>query len=156
MPSSTQLTHNLIDVAMGRKPADRVLRKVTWVCVQSWELVPESDISIINMAIVANKLSEIGGGQVVVNKRKVIGLIELSTSGLMSVEKAGKVAKIASTILEVFRACGSTLTKPNMTMSLLAWVVSPPKCASLTTAWQMWATSLLDRSVKVPLNRSKL
>jgi len=135
MPSSTQLTHNLIDVAMGRKPADRVLRRGTWVCVQSCELMPETEISKINMAIAANKLSEIGGDQVVVNKRKVIGLIELPIGGLMSVEKAGKVAKIASTILEAFRACVSTLTKPNMTMRLLAWVVSPPKCTSLTTAW---------------------
>ena len=46
MPSSTQLTSNLIDVAMGRKPADLVLREGTWVCVQSGEFVPDTDIAI--------------------------------------------------------------------------------------------------------------
>jgi len=44
MPFSIKLTTNLIDVAMGRKPADLVLRKVTWVCVQSGEF--EHDINI--------------------------------------------------------------------------------------------------------------
>ena len=46
MPSSIQLTHNLIDVAMGRKPADLVLRKGTLVCVQTGEFVPDTDIAI--------------------------------------------------------------------------------------------------------------
>jgi adenine deaminase len=46
MASSIQLTRNLIDVAMGRKPADMVLRKGTWVCVQSGEFVPDTDIAI--------------------------------------------------------------------------------------------------------------
>ncbi len=78
-----------------------------------------------DMAIAANKLAEIGGGQVVVKKGKIIGLIELTIGGLMSTEKAGKVAKKANTILEGFRSCGSTLNNPNMTMSLLALVVIP-------------------------------
>jgi adenine deaminase len=33
MPAT--FTKNLIDVAMGRVPADLVIRKGTWVCVQS-------------------------------------------------------------------------------------------------------------------------
>jgi adenine deaminase len=40
------LTHTLIDVSMGRQPADLVLRKGTWVCVQSGELIPETDVAI--------------------------------------------------------------------------------------------------------------
>ncbi len=39
-------TRTLIDTAMGRKPADLVLRKGTWVCVQSGEFVPDTDIAI--------------------------------------------------------------------------------------------------------------
>jgi adenine deaminase len=39
-------TRALIDTAMGRKPADLVLRKGTWVCVQSGEFVPDTDIAI--------------------------------------------------------------------------------------------------------------
>ncbi len=78
-----------------------------------------------DMAIAANKLAETGGGQVVVKSGKVIGLVELTIGGLMSTEKAEKVAKKANTILEGFRACGCTLNNPNMTMSLLALVVIP-------------------------------
>jgi adenine deaminase len=78
-----------------------------------------------DMAIAANKLAEIGGGQVVVKKGEIIGLVELVIGGLMSTEKAEMVAHKADTILEGFRNCGSTLNSPNMTMSLLALVVIP-------------------------------
>lgn len=44
MPAS--LTKILIDVAMGRVPADLVIRNGQWVCVQSGEIVPETDIAI--------------------------------------------------------------------------------------------------------------
>src|SRR5512140_1490427 len=46
MSPSTQPTQNLIDVAMGRQPADIVVLKGTWVCVQSGEFVPDTDVSI--------------------------------------------------------------------------------------------------------------
>ncbi|MBN1665838.1 MAG: adenine deaminase [Anaerolineales bacterium] len=42
----TQRTQRLVDVAMGRQPADLVIRKGRWVCVQSGEIVPETDIAI--------------------------------------------------------------------------------------------------------------
>jgi len=70
-------------------------------------------------------LAEIGGGQVVVKKGEIIGLVELAIGGLMSAEKAEIVAQKADTILEGFRTCGCTLNSPNMTMSLLALVVIP-------------------------------
>jgi adenine deaminase len=78
-----------------------------------------------DMAIAANKLAEVGGGQVVVKKGKIIGLIELTFAGLMSTGAAASVAKKAETILEGFRRCGCGLNNPNMTMSLLALVVIP-------------------------------
>jgi adenine deaminase len=78
-----------------------------------------------DMALAANKLAETGGGQVVVKEGKVIGLIELPLGGLMSVERADKVAKKAATILDGFRACGCQLNNPNMNLSLLALVVIP-------------------------------
>jgi adenine deaminase len=78
-----------------------------------------------DMAMAANKLAETGGGQVVVKNGKITGLVELSIGGLMSTERAEKVAQKANTILEGFRACGSGLNNPNMTMSLLALVVIP-------------------------------
>ena len=46
MPSSTKLTHSLIDVAMGRAPADLVIRAGQWVSVQSGEIIPGTDIAI--------------------------------------------------------------------------------------------------------------
>jgi adenine deaminase len=77
------------------------------------------------MAMAANKLVDTGGGQVVMKNSKMIGLVELAIGGLMSTEKADKVAQKANTILEGFRACGCALNNPNMTMSLLALVVIP-------------------------------
>jgi adenine deaminase len=46
MPTSIEQTRTLIDVAMGRKPADLVLRKGIWVCVQSGEFVPDTDVAV--------------------------------------------------------------------------------------------------------------
>ena len=47
MPASIALTRSLVDVAMGRKPAEMVIRKGQWVCVQSGEIIPGTDIAII-------------------------------------------------------------------------------------------------------------
>ena len=47
MPASIELTRSLVDVAMGRKPADLVIRKGKWVSVQSGEIIPDTDIAIV-------------------------------------------------------------------------------------------------------------
>jgi adenine deaminase len=78
-----------------------------------------------DMAIAVNKLIEVGGGQVVVKKGKVIGLVELGIAGLMSNKRADVVAKKAETVLAGFRSCGCKLNNPNMQLSLLALVVIP-------------------------------
>jgi adenine deaminase len=78
-----------------------------------------------DMALAANRLAEIGGGQVVVREGKVVGQVELAIGGLMSSEPAAKVAEKADSILAGFRLCGCRLNNPNMTMSLLALVVIP-------------------------------
>jgi adenine deaminase len=46
MPSSTKLTHALVNTAMGRTPADLVIRNGQWVSVQSGEIIPNTDIAI--------------------------------------------------------------------------------------------------------------
>ena len=51
MPSSTKLTRALVDVAMGRVPADLVILNGNWVSVQSGEIIPASDIAIKNRHI---------------------------------------------------------------------------------------------------------
>jgi adenine deaminase len=78
-----------------------------------------------DMAIAANKLAEVGGGQVVVKDGRVIGLVELQIAGLMSTEHVTAVAKKAARLLDAFKACGCTLNNPNMQLSLLALVVIP-------------------------------
>jgi adenine deaminase len=78
-----------------------------------------------DMAIAANELARIGGGQVVIRDGKVFGRVELPIAGLMSMEHAEIVARKAGTVLDGFKACGCTLNNPNMQLSLLALVVIP-------------------------------
>jgi len=61
------------------------------------------------MAIAANHLAEIGGGQVVVSEGKVLGEIRLPIGGLMSTQSAQKVAAEAAALLYGFRECGCNL-----------------------------------------------
>jgi adenine deaminase len=77
------------------------------------------------MALAANTLAEVQGGQVVVRNGEVIGLIELPIAGLMSDQPAEVVARKAEQLLAGFRACGCTLNNANMQLSLLALVVIP-------------------------------
>jgi adenine deaminase len=81
--------------------------------------------SEVNMAVAANELARLGGGQVVVKEEKIIGQVELPIAGLMSNERADVVARKASTILDGIKACGCRLNNPNMQISLLALVVIP-------------------------------
>lgn len=46
MPASSKLTRTLVDTAMGRLPADMVILNGQWVCVQSGEIIPHTDIAI--------------------------------------------------------------------------------------------------------------
>lgn len=48
MTSSTKLTQSLVDVAMGREPAELVIKNGKWVSVQSGEIIPNTDVAIVN------------------------------------------------------------------------------------------------------------
>jgi adenine deaminase len=78
-----------------------------------------------DMALAANRLAEVGGGQVVVKNGQVVALVELTLGGLMSTESAKIVAGKAGLILQGLRDCGCKLNNPNMQLSLLALVVIP-------------------------------
>jgi adenine deaminase len=78
-----------------------------------------------DMALAANALERMGGGQVVVREGEVIGKVELPIAGLMSTERAEIVAEKAATVLRGFENCGCRLNNPNMQLSLLALVVIP-------------------------------
>lgn len=43
-----QDARSLVDCAMGRSPADVVIRKGRWVCVQTGEIIPDTDIAVKN------------------------------------------------------------------------------------------------------------
>ncbi len=78
-----------------------------------------------SMAIAANELARVGGGQVVVRESKVMAIVELPIGGLMSNERAPIVAQKAQQVLEALRVCGCALNNANMQLSLLALVVIP-------------------------------
>ncbi len=78
-----------------------------------------------DMALAANQLAKIGGGQIVVKEGKVIGQVALPIAGLMSSSPASEVAAQADSVLKGFRECGCTINNPNMQLSLLALVVIP-------------------------------
>ncbi|MBI5294109.1 MAG: adenine deaminase [Chloroflexi bacterium] len=46
MPKTVKLTRALVDVAMGRVPADLVIRQGQWVSVQSGEIIPNTDVAV--------------------------------------------------------------------------------------------------------------
>ncbi len=77
------------------------------------------------MALAANALAEMGGGQVVIRDGERIGCVELPIAGLMSPESAEIVAAKAASVLEGFKSCGCNLNNPNMQLSLLGLVVIP-------------------------------
>ncbi len=78
-----------------------------------------------NMAIAANHLAAMDGGQIVVKEGKVIGKVMLPIAGLISSEPARKVAEAAGSVLAGFQQCGCNLQNPNMQLSLLGLVVIP-------------------------------
>jgi adenine deaminase len=78
-----------------------------------------------SMAIAANELARMGGGQIVVREGEIIASIELPIAGLMSNERAEIVAEKAEHVLQGFTQCGCTLNNANMQLSLLALVVIP-------------------------------
>ncbi|MBM2843504.1 MAG: ade [Anaerolineales bacterium] len=77
------------------------------------------------MALAANELARVGGGQVVIRQGEVIGRVELAIGGLMSDEPAEVVANKAESVLKGMRACGCRLNNANMQLSLLSLVVIP-------------------------------
>jgi adenine deaminase len=78
-----------------------------------------------DMAFVANELYRMEGGQVVVSQGEVIGAVDLKIAGLMSNKRAEVVANEAASVLRGIEACGCTLNKPIMQLSLLGLVVIP-------------------------------
>ncbi len=88
MTSSTKLNISLVDVAMGRKPADLVIRKGQWVSVQSGEIIPDTDIAIVDghIAYVGEDASHTIGKKTKVIEAKGRYLVPGLLDGHMHVE----------------------------------------------------------------------
>ncbi|MDX1663903.1 MAG: adenine deaminase [Candidatus Promineifilaceae bacterium] len=54
--TDTPDTRTLVDVAMGRAPADLVIQNGRWVCVQSGEIIPGTDV-----AVKGERIAYVGG-----------------------------------------------------------------------------------------------
>src|SRR5690349_20103738 len=102
MPSSTTRTRALVDVAMGRAPADLVIQNGQWVSVQSGEILPGSDIAIKDghIAYVGEDASHTIGKKTKVIDAKGRFLVPGLLDGHMHVE-SGMV-----TVTEFVRAVG--------------------------------------------------
>jgi adenine deaminase len=102
MPSSTKLTRSLVDVAMGRVPADLVIQNGNWVSVQSGEIIPGSDIAVKDghIAYVGEDASHTIGKKTIAIDAKGRYLVPGLLDGHMHVE-SGMV-----TVTEFVRAVG--------------------------------------------------
>ncbi len=88
MTPSTKLTTSLVNVAMGRAHADLVIRDGRWVSVQSGEMVPHTDIAIVNghIAYVGSDASHTIGEKTKVIEAKGRYLVPGLLDGHMHVE----------------------------------------------------------------------
>ncbi len=77
------------------------------------------------MALVANRLAEVGGGITIFRDGEELALVELPIAGLMSDSPAAEVAAKAEAMVEAMQACGCQLNNAYMQHSLLALVVIP-------------------------------
>ncbi|MBI5946295.1 MAG: adenine deaminase [Chloroflexi bacterium] len=106
MTPSTKLTRSLVDVAMGRAPADLVIRGGKWVSVQTGEIIPKTDIAIVNghIAFVGSDASHaIGKGTKIIeaNDRYLVpGLLDAHMhveSGMVTVTEFVRAVTVRGT-----------------------------------------------------------
>jgi len=77
------------------------------------------------MALAANRLSDVGGGITIWRDGAELALVELPIAGLMSDSPARDVATKADRLVQAMKTCGCTLNNAYMQHSLLALVVIP-------------------------------
>ena len=94
LKSIAKRTRKLVDVAMGRTDADLVITNGQWVCVQSGEIIPNTDIAIFDGRIAyvgENAIHTIGDDTEIIdaeNRYLVPGLLDAHMhveSGMLTV-----------------------------------------------------------------------
>jgi adenine deaminase len=78
-----------------------------------------------DMSYAGNVLAEVNGGMVAVKNGRIMALVELPIAGLMSNRPVEEVVKKVERLSEAWNQLGCELTRPFMTMSLLALPVMP-------------------------------
>ncbi|MEM2741098.1 MAG: adenine deaminase [Nitrososphaeria archaeon] len=78
-----------------------------------------------DMAYACNKLAEVGGGMIAVDKENVLALVKLPIAGLISDEPIENVCAQVKSLSDAWKKLGCTMINPFMTMSLLALSVLP-------------------------------
>lgn len=78
-----------------------------------------------DMMIAVNTLIDCGGGAVVVQNGKVLGLVELEIAGLMSEKSVEVQDQLVGKLGKTWNSVGCNLPAPFMTMSLLSLAVIP-------------------------------
>lgn len=81
-------SRKLVDVAVGRKPADLLVRDGAWVCVQSGEIVPHTDVAIAGhrIAYIGEDARHTAGPKTLVIEAKGRYLVPGLLDGHMHVE----------------------------------------------------------------------
>lgn len=78
-----------------------------------------------DMAYAGNVLAGTNGGMVAVRNGRIMAIVELPIAGLMSDRPVQELAEKVESLSEAWRQLGCRLTRPFMTMSLLALPVMP-------------------------------
>lgn len=79
-----------------------------------------------DMALAANTLIKCGGGMVVTQNGKVLGVVELPVAGLMNNEKSvAEMSKTVALLEEAWAEIGCTMPSPFMTMALIPLACLP-------------------------------
>ena len=78
-----------------------------------------------DMALAANELKNCGGGLIAVKNGKVLGKVELSLAGLISINDLYTTERQLDTLERAWREMGSTLPSPFMTMGILSLACIP-------------------------------
>jgi len=163
--NATKLTYSLVDVAMGRAHADLVIHDGKWVSVQSGEIVPHTDIAIVNghIAYVGSDASHTIGRKTKVIEAKgrylVPGLLDAHMhveSGMVTVtEFARAVAARGTTgmfidpheIANVFGLKGVKLMVDEAAKQLIHVWVQMPSCVPSSPGFETPGASIGPKEV---------
>jgi len=78
-----------------------------------------------DMALAVNRVAELQGGFVLVNRGKVLEEIALPVCGLLSTESGDAVADKLQKMLELLAGLGCTMPSPNVTLSFIPLIFIP-------------------------------